>query len=156
MKKPFKSQRLLIPKIILYFFLLLALFFLILTPFSIVTRVLTGEDNRFGFSLLIGIPLIAVLYIFKNYTIKIIDKKVTVYFPLGIKWNTIYLNEITHYSLTKIDLYEDGSPTRYSILILFINDKKIIKISSYCYWNSTELFEKLISGLNRNVIKIKK
>ena len=142
-KKPFESQRLLIPKIALYIYLVVAMLFLVLTPISDVKNVSDGQDSRIGFTFLIGIPLFVVFYIFRNYVIKIDKKNVTVYLPFNIKWKTFFLNEITHYQLTEIDDYEDGSPTRYRILILFNGEKPVLKLKSYSYYNANELFENL-------------
>lgn len=155
MNKIFVSKRLLLPKIALYIYLVVAMLFLVLTPISDVTKVSDGQDNKIGFALFIGIPLIVVFYIFRNYTIKIDENDVTVYLPFNIKWKTFFLNEITHYQLINIDDYEDGSPTRYKILILFKFEKPILKIKSYSYWNANELFENLIQNLNSDVVKLK-
>ena len=74
-KKPFASQRLLIPKIALYIYLFVAMLFLVLTPISDVKNVSDGQDSRIGFAFLIRIPLFLVFYIFRNYVIKIDEKK---------------------------------------------------------------------------------
>ena len=145
--KPFISQRLLIPKIALYIYLVVAILFLVLIPISEVKNVSDGQNSNIGFAFFIGIPLFVVFYIFRNYVIKINENKVTVYLPFNIKWKTFFLNEITHYQLTKIDDYEDGSPTRYKILILFKGEKSIINLKSYSYWNANELFENLMQNI---------
>jgi hypothetical protein len=151
MEKPFVSQRPLIPKLALYFYIFLSLLFLIMTPLSYVTRASTGEDGRLGFALLIGMPLVVIFYVFRNYIIKINDKKVSVYLPLGIKWKTFYLNNITHYKLIQESI-DEGYNRR---LHLFTNKKEILKINSYRYWNSDELFKTLIDNLNKDVKRLR-
>ena len=99
MDKDFVSKRLVIPKLVLYFFLILGMLFLVLTPFSYVNRASTCVDARLEFALMIFCILAIVFYVFRNYTIKIDTKKVSIYMPLGIKWKMIHLDKITHYIL---------------------------------------------------------
>ncbi|WP_309609455.1 hypothetical protein [Flavobacterium sp.] len=145
MNKTFVSQRLLLPKIILYFFLILGLLFLILIPISNVKNVSDGKDSRFAFALLIGIPLLVAFYIFRNYTIKIDGNKVSIYYPFSIKRKTLDLKEITHYVLENEGYHESYN----RILQLFVNETQVLKINSYRYANSAELFKKLTENLKK-------